>query len=88
VLQAGANVTLVGMDITMTTLLSTGMIDEVAREGDEAAKVLMRMAEFYVGSYKTMYPGIEGCGCTIRWRSPSPKIPAWQRRSACWSTSS
>jgi purine nucleosidase len=62
VLQAGANVTLVGMDVTMTTLLSTDMIDEVAREGDEAAKVLMRMAEFYVGSYKRMYPGIEGCG--------------------------
>jgi purine nucleosidase len=62
VLQAGANVTLVGMDVTMTTLLSTAMIDEVAREGDEAAKLLMRMADFYVRSYKTMYPGIQGCG--------------------------
>ena len=62
VLQAGANVTLVGMDVTMTTLLSTDMIDEVAREGDEAAKLLMRMADFYVRSYKTMYPGIQGCG--------------------------
>ena len=58
VLQAGANVTLVGMDVTMTTLLSTDMIDEVAREGDDAAKLLMRMADFYVGAYKTMYPGI------------------------------
>ncbi len=62
VLQAGANVTLVGMDVTMTTLLSTDMIDEVAREGDEAAKLLMRMVDFYVRSYKTMYPGIQGCG--------------------------
>ena len=61
-LQAGANVTLVGMDVTMRTLLSTDMIDEVVREGDEAAKVLMRMADFYVRSYKTMYPGIQGCG--------------------------
>ena len=62
VLQADADVTLVGMDVTMTTLLSTDMIDEVTRQGDEAAKVLMRMADFYVRSYKTMYPGIQGCG--------------------------
>ena len=62
VLQAGAEVTLVGMDVTMTTLFSTAMMAEVAREGDEAAKVLMRMTEFYVRAYKTMYPGIEGCG--------------------------
>src|ERR1700728_2835600 len=56
VLQAGANVTLVGMDVTMTTLLSTDMIDEVAREGDEAAKTLMRMTTFYVKAYERMYP--------------------------------
>jgi purine nucleosidase len=62
VLQAGANVTLVGMDVTMAMLFSTDMMDEVTREGDDAAKLLMRMTEFYVGSYKTMYPGIQGCG--------------------------
>ena len=61
-LQAGPNVTLVGMDVTMTTLFTTAMMEEVAREGDDAAKELMRMTEFYVGAYKTMYPGIEGCG--------------------------
>jgi purine nucleosidase len=62
VLRAGANVTLVGMDVTMTTLLSTGMMDEVQREGDAAAKTLMRMTSFYVNAYKAMYPGIAGCG--------------------------
>jgi purine nucleosidase len=62
VLRSGADITLVGMDVTMTTLLTTGMIDEVAREGDEAAKTLMRMTEFYVEAYKRMYPGIAGCG--------------------------
>ena len=61
-LQAVADVTLVGMDVTMTTLFTTAMMEEVAREGDDAAKELMRMTEFYVGAYKTMYPGIEGCG--------------------------
>ena len=62
VLRSGADMTLVGMDVTMTTLFSSEMIDEVAREGDEAAKTLMRMAEFYVKAYKSMYPGIAGCG--------------------------
>ena len=61
-LRSGANITLVGMDVTMTTLLSTSMMDEVSREGDEAAKTLMRMTEFYVNAYETMYPGIAGCG--------------------------
>jgi purine nucleosidase len=37
-------------------------MDEVQREGDDAAKILMRMTEFYVNAYKTMYPGISGCG--------------------------
>jgi purine nucleosidase len=62
VLRSGADITLVGMDVTMTTLFSTDMLDEVAREGDEAAKTLMRITEFYVKAYKSMYPGIEGCG--------------------------
>jgi purine nucleosidase len=62
VLRSGADITLVGMDVTMTTLFSTKMIDEVAREGDQAAKTLMRMTEFYVRAYTSMYPGIAGCG--------------------------
>jgi purine nucleosidase len=62
VLRAGACVTVVGIDVTMTTLFSTDMADEVAREGDDAAKTLMRMAEFYINAYKTIYPGIAGCG--------------------------
>jgi purine nucleosidase len=61
VLGSGANIALVGMDVTMTTLLSTEMIDEVVREGDAAAKTLMRMAEFYVKAYENMHPGIAGC---------------------------
>jgi purine nucleosidase len=62
VLQAGANVTLVGMDVTMTTLLSTDMMAEISRDGDDAARTLMQITQFYVDAYKTMYPGIQGCG--------------------------
>ena len=46
----------------MTTLFTNEMVDEVAREGDAPAKALMRMTAFYVNAYKTMYPGIAGCG--------------------------
>ena len=62
VLRSGADITLVGMDVTMTTLFTPKMIDEVAREGDEAAKTLMRISEFYVNAYERRYPGIAGCG--------------------------
>jgi purine nucleosidase len=62
VLRSGADLTLVGMDVTMTTLFSTGMVDEVEEEGDEAAKTLMQMTRFYVQAYENMYPGIGGCG--------------------------
>ena len=62
VLRSGADITLVGMDVTMTTLFTPKMIDEVAWEGDDAAKTLMRISEFYVNAYERMYPGIAGCG--------------------------
>jgi purine nucleosidase len=62
VLRSGADMTLVGMDVTMTTLFSAEMIDDVARDGDKAAKALMRMTGFYLRAYKAMYPGIAGCG--------------------------
>ena len=52
----------VALRVRTQALLSARMIDEVSREGDGAAKTLMRMAEFYVNAYKTMYPEIAGCG--------------------------
>jgi purine nucleosidase len=61
VLRSGARITLVGMDVTMTVLLTRPMRDEIAR-GGKAGATMMRIAEFYVNSYATMYPGIAGCG--------------------------
>jgi purine nucleosidase len=61
VLRSGAEIILVGMDVTMTTLFSSEKMEEVAREGDAAAKVLMKIAAFYIAAYRRMYPGIEGC---------------------------
>ena len=61
VLRSGADILLVGMDVTMATLFSSENMEEVAREGDAAAKTLMKIAAFYVAAYRRMYPGVEGC---------------------------
>ncbi|MEO8667780.1 MAG: nucleoside hydrolase [Bauldia sp.] len=61
VLRSGARITLVGMDVTMKTLLTRPMREEIAG-GGRAGQVMMEIAEFYVRSYATMYPGIAGCG--------------------------
>ena len=62
VLRSGAKITLVGMDVTMKVLLTAPMRDEIARDGGAVGRTMMRIAEFYVKSYATMYPGIAGCG--------------------------
>jgi purine nucleosidase len=49
------------MDVTMKMLLTAPMRAEIAK-GSKAAATMMRIAEFYVDSYATMYPGIAGCG--------------------------
>src|SRR4029079_11307752 len=61
VLRSGARLTLVGMDVTMKVLLTRPMRAEIAAGGQVGA-TMMRIADFYVRSYETMYPGIAGCG--------------------------
>ena len=45
----------------MKVLLTKAMRAEIAA-GGRAGATMMRIAEFYVSSYETMYPGIAGCG--------------------------
>lgn len=61
VLRSGARITLVGMDVTMQTLLTPAMTDTIAQAGGAAA-TMMRIARFYVDAYRQQYPGIAGCG--------------------------
>lgn len=61
VLRAGAPLTLVGMDVTMRTLLTPAMADGIAASGGAAA-AMMDMARFYLAAYQAQYPGIAGCG--------------------------
>ena len=62
VLRSGANITLVGMDVTMKVLLSGAMRAEIAARGGPVGVTMMRIAQFYVDAYARMYPGIDGCG--------------------------
>jgi len=62
VLRSGANVTLVGMDVTMKVLLTASMRAEIAARGGAVGAKMMEIAQFYVDAYARMYPGIDGCG--------------------------
>lgn len=62
VLRSGAKIVLVGMDVTMKVLLTRPMRETIARDGGHVGRTMMEIAKFYVDSYATMYPGIEGCG--------------------------
>ena len=62
VLRSGANLTLVGMDVTMKVLLTAPMRAEIAGKGGAVGAKMMEIAQFYVDAYNRMYPGIDGCG--------------------------
>jgi purine nucleosidase len=61
VFRSGIPVTLVGLDVTMKTLLP---IEELQRWRDKNSKLghfLADMTEFYMGAYERFYPGTGGC---------------------------
>ncbi len=61
VLRSGARVTLVGLDVTMRTLLTPAIVGDIAARGGPAAATVMQIARFYVAAYQAQYPGIAGC---------------------------
>jgi purine nucleosidase len=61
VLQSGARVTMVGMDVTMRTRLTSAMMDDVAARGGPAARLAMGAARFYLRAYQAQYPDIDFC---------------------------
>jgi purine nucleosidase len=62
VLRSGARITLVGMDVTMRTLLTPAIVEDIAARGGAAAATMMQIAKFYVAAYQAQYPGIAGSG--------------------------
>jgi purine nucleosidase len=61
VLQSGARITLVGMDVTMQTKLTAPMMDDIAARGGPAARIAMAAARFYLAAYQAQYPDITYC---------------------------
>jgi purine nucleosidase len=61
VLQSGAKVTVVGMDVTMKTRLTSAMMDDIAARGGRASGIAMQAARFYLSAYQAQYPGIDWC---------------------------
>lgn len=61
VFSSGLQVTIVGLDVTMKTLLPISKLDEWRANGAETAHFFADMTEFYIGYYESFYPGIGGC---------------------------
>jgi purine nucleosidase len=61
VFSSGLSVTLVGLDVTMQTLLPNSKLADWRALGTEAGQFLANMTEFYMGAYESFYPGIGGC---------------------------
>ena len=61
VLNAGADLVLVGMDVTRRALLTEDDMREIVDKGDDAAKTLMKITQFYLAAYKQRQPHFGGC---------------------------
>ena len=51
VINSGARITLVGMDVTMRTMLMGDKMREISRRGGRAARVMMDITKFYLDFY-------------------------------------
>lgn len=61
VFRSGIPVTLIGLDVTMKTLLSIDEMDRWRTKDSTLGPFLADMTEFYMGAYERFYPGIGGC---------------------------
>lgn len=62
VFGSGLPLTLVGLDVTMQTLLPRTLLNDWRASGRRDALFLAEMTEFYMEFYESCYPGIGGCG--------------------------
>jgi purine nucleosidase len=61
VFSSGLPITLVGLDVTLKTLLPDTILTTWRELGTEVAEFFAEITEFYMGVYKSFYPGIGGC---------------------------
>jgi purine nucleosidase len=60
VLHSGAKIKLIGLDVTMKTVLTPAAMTEIAA-GTKAAAKMMEIVDFYVRFYQGQHRGIAGC---------------------------
>ncbi|KFI46027.1 purine nucleosidase [Bifidobacterium bohemicum] len=60
--RSGAPVTMVGLDVTLQTLMTYKDSEQWRRIGTPAAKFLADMVDFYIKAYETTSPHLGGCG--------------------------
>ncbi|MDR7075641.1 purine nucleosidase [Neobacillus niacini] len=61
VFSSGLPVTIVGLDVTMKTLLPSANLDDWRTLGTDNAHFFADMTSFYMKSYERFHPGIGGC---------------------------
>lgn len=61
VFQSGLPVTMVGLDVTMQTLLPREQLEVWRRKGTPLADFMAHIVEYYINAYKKFFPGIKGC---------------------------
>jgi purine nucleosidase len=61
VFNSGANLCLVGLDVTMKTLLTPAMLERMGASSDRACQILAQATRHYMRAYQGFYPGLPGC---------------------------
>lgn len=61
VFSSGVQTTLVGLDVTMQTLLPKSTLDKWRKNSQEKGQFFADMTEFYMEAYEKFSPGIGGC---------------------------
>ena len=61
VFQSGARVTMVGFAVTMKTLFTGAMMDDLAARGDAGTRAVVQASRYYLAAYQAQYPDITGC---------------------------
>ncbi len=62
VLQSGLPITLVGLDVTMKTLLPRKSVHKWLDNVHEGSQFFARITDYYIDAYEEFQPGIGGCG--------------------------
>ncbi|MEI3605219.1 nucleoside hydrolase [Pseudogracilibacillus sp. SE30717A] len=62
VLQSSLPITLVGLDVTMNTLLPRNSVDQWLKNENEVSQFFAGITNYYIDAYENFQPGIGGCG--------------------------